>query len=397
MDGETVAQEPISNEQLSIEQLQAFAFNEPLPTPTAEAVTTINEPTNPTVPASVAETPATSEEEIVDDIVYLKQQLGFEDWESAKAALEEYQRLKSTPQTPAEQTFANEQTKKVYQYLKEDKIDDVLKVYDAQRKITKVLSAGVTKENAADIIKLKMELSQNDLVVPLTQEEIEFQYKQEYTYPKEPVQRASEDEDEFNERHDEWKERVSFIEQRKMIAAKMAMSDIDKLKAKIELSDIQPTKVVDQDFEDYKASNAKSIEDYNTIVAPAIKALKESDVSLGFNVNDANNQMQFDIAITPDPQDFEKAKQDALSVLNFLNKTCYDQSGKFLPSKLQRLILLEQNFEKYGYAIAKQAVNAERKRVIEKDTAGNGIRRDYSITPEVKTELDKHAQMAFSV
>jgi len=403
---EPTVQEPTSNEQPpSIQELAAFAFNEPLPTsPSAEAVTSSpdNQPTNENVPASNAvETPttpaATPDEEIVDDVVYLKNQLGFNNWDEAKAAIEEYNRLKSAP--AVEQTFANDATKKVYNYLKDGKIDDVIRVYDAQRKIEKVLASGVTKENAADVIKLKMELSQAELVVPLTPEEIEFQYKQEYTYPKEPVQRASEDDDEFKERHDEWNERVSFIEQKKMIAAKMAISDIDKLKAKIELSDIsQPAAVVDDAYEAYKASNAQSIEAYNTVVAPAIKSLKESDVNLGFNVNDANNQMQFDIAITPDPQDFEKAKQDALSVLDFLTKTCYDQSGKFLPSKLQRLILLEQNFEKYGFAIAKQAVNAERKRVIDKETAGNGIRRDYSvITPEIKTELDKQAAMAFSV
>jgi hypothetical protein len=58
--------------------------------------------------------------------------------------------------------------------------------------------------------------------------------------PKEPVfNELKETQDEFDERHAEWKERISNLEMKASIAATMAKPEIEKAKAEIVLPDIQ--------------------------------------------------------------------------------------------------------------------------------------------------------------
>lgn len=392
-----VAQEqaPVQDQQPSIADLAAFAFNTPPATETQVAATTTQN-TNGQQAAVITNAENTNAETIQqnsapDYNAFIKETFGVDNVDAAKAEWLSLQELKAKPAAATETAFANEQSKKVHQYLKEGKIDEALEVYSSQKKIDKAITGEVNKDNAADIIKLKMQLG-NKL---LTNDDIEFQYRQDYVAPKEPVQKASEDEDDFKERHDEWKERVTMIEQKRIVAAKMAIPELEQLKTKIELPDIHsPQTNVDDDYTAYKASNASADEAYNNVTVPGIKALKETDVSLKVSINDANNKMQFDINIVPEQTDFEAAKQDSLSLSQFLKKTCYDKDGKFVPQNLQRLVLLNNNFDKYGQAIARQAVNAERKRVIETETAGSGMQRNFQTQVEA-SDLDKLKAFAF--
>jgi hypothetical protein len=81
----------------------------------------------------------------------------------------------------------------------------------------------------------------------LTKEDIEFQYKQEYGLPKEPKQRETETEEEFNERVEEYKERVANVEMKKVVAAKMAIPQLEQLKQKIVLPELEKPKIVNQE------------------------------------------------------------------------------------------------------------------------------------------------------
>jgi hypothetical protein len=327
----------------------------------------------------------------VDYTPFIKETFGVDTIEDAKKQWQELQALKTNPPKAEPAKYANEESERVANFLAEGKIEEVLDVYAKQKKIAQAITLEVNKETAADIIKLAISLKNPEL----TPHEIDFQYKNEYVAPKEPVQKITEDDDDFNERHNEWKEKVEYIETKRVIAAKMAKPELEIAKSKIQLPNIQSTAAVDEDYEAYKASNADADVAYKTIVAPMINALKETDVTLGVKVDDANNQMQFEIAIVPTKEDFDKARQGSLSVSDYLTKTCYDKDGKFLPAKLQRMILLEQNFDNYAQSIARQAVNEERKRVIAKEAPNGNGSRDYNVNGEM-SELQKQMQFALS-
>jgi len=155
-------------------------------------------------------------------------ELGFETAEDLKAELEALRNKKTEP------LYENEQSKKVHQLLAEGKIKEVIDVYKVQEQLDRYSSVEVNKDTAEGILKLSMQLK----APKLTQEQIDFQYKQEYMPPKEPVQKNVEDDTEFEERMNEWKERCQSIEMKRNIAATMAQPDLEAAKQKIQLPNI---------------------------------------------------------------------------------------------------------------------------------------------------------------
>ena len=391
---ETSTEAQVQETQPSVEELRAFAFNKPTPQQQTESIngggqtsTTETAAGTSTETATNTAVVETNTQSTADFNAYLKEHFGVDNLETAKTEWQTLQQLKANPPKPEAFKFENEESEKLARAISTNP-KEAFKILQKQERIENLVSIEVNKDNAADIIKFGIELANPSL----TPQEIEFQYKQEYVAPKEPVQKATEDDDEFAERHSEWKERGEAIEMKRTIAAKMAQPQLAAAKQKIDISSIlSSNEIVDKDYEAYKASNASAEQFYNT-VSPQITALKPADVPLVINVNDANNKMQFDISIIPEEADFETARQDSLTWDVF--KTCYDKDGKFIPQNLQKIALIAKNFDKYGQAIARQAVNAERKRVIEAETAGGGLQRNFNTQVE-PTELDALKQFAF--
>ena len=187
------------------------------------------------------ETKTEDEEEILDPNEWLKREYGVDNADALKAEREEYKRLKE--QKPEEVKWENEQSKQIHELIRQGKRKEVREFLETQERLEAFTTADVTKDTAPDIIKLGMQLS-NKL---LTKEDVEFQYKQEYGLPKEPKQRDTETEEEFAERVEEYKERVANIEMKKVVAAKMAIPQLEQLKSKIVLPEIEKPKVVSQE------------------------------------------------------------------------------------------------------------------------------------------------------
>lgn len=405
------AEEQLTAEQQATQQEfahnMAMAFGEKPPTPAASAEQK-ETPTPEGQQQPNADAPSTAEKitnvqpsadpdtEVVDTSVYLKNIFGWENEEIALAELKELRELKDKP--ASEIKFSNDQSKQIHELLRtgdKTSIKKVVEILETQDRIESYVSGEVTKDSAPEIIKLGLYLNSGKR---LSKDEVDFQYKQEYGIPKEPVQKSTEDDDDFKERHDEWKEKVSIIETKKIVAAKMAIPQLEQLKQKIELPIIDsPQNNQDKDYEDWKAGNAKADENYVKVVVPGINALKESDLLLSVKVDDPKNQMQFEVSVVPDKDVFTEVQKESMDTFGWLGKLAFDEKGNFNATKLTRAILLEKYFDKFAQSIARQAVNAERKRVVSKESAGGGIVRDFNISPEQKTEIAKQADMAFSV
>jgi hypothetical protein len=372
----------------------AMAFNEPLKTPpTATATAADTSVTQTPAAGSAAVTPG-DDTEVLDYEAALKNDFGWESTEQALAEITELRALKEKPQTP-EIAWADDQSKQIHELIRQGKRKEVREFLETQERLEAFTTGDVTKDNAPEIIKLGMKLG-NKL---LTDDEIHFQYKQDYGVPKEPVQKAIEEDDDFAERHQEWKDRVAAIEMKKIVAAKMAVPQLQSLKSKIELPEIiSPKDDRQKEFEAIEASNAQALEAYNKVIAPAINSLKESDLKFTVKVDDPNNKMQFEVSVAPESDDFNLVKQESLDTFGWLNKIAFDEKGNFLPQRLNRAILLEKNFDKFAQSIARQAVNAERARLVAANSnqKGNGM-RDFNVTPQEKSELASQMERAMSV
>ncbi len=327
----------------------------------------------PILPNDNIQQPPVTDDEIVDANAYIKEQLGFDDWETAKTEIE---KLKATQK--AEIQFADEESKRIHELIRTGNKKAVSKYLQAQD-----LLEDSDSMNNEQKLKLYIRMQNPKFDKELIDDEYNSLYVLEEDSLSELEPLAAR------------KKRIQF-EQRLESDVEKAQEYFSQYKQKIQLPEIQPaTKTIDEEYEAEKANNAKATEYYNNIMVPAIMALKESDVQLSFKVEDSNNQMNFPIVITPTKEDFEKAKQDSLSALQFLQKTSFDKDGKFLPQQLQKVILLAQNFDNYAQSIARQAVNEERKRVIAKEAPNGNGSRDFNVNTE-KTEFQKKMEYALS-
>lgn len=232
--------------------------------------------------APVEVTPKSEPENKVADVTTLldselKTNLGFDTWDDAKKQFEELKTLKEATSTKEEIKFANEQSKKFFELLKEGKEDDLYSFLSEKKKIEKFTSVEVNNETAEDIIKLSIATKNKNL----SSKEIDFLYKQDYVTPKEPTQRVSETDEEFEERVTEWKEKSEIVEMKRMVAAKMAQPELEKLKIELVLPDIHNNQPEQNQPTQEELDNWKKVkEDYLKSADTVVKELNELNITV---------------------------------------------------------------------------------------------------------------------
>ncbi len=380
----TTIEPALTQEQLAFKQQMDFQFNSDAPPP--QVFNQQQEEQN-----TVAATETNNATQETPDYTPFIKEFGVETVDEFKSQWQQLQDLKANPPQPEPIKFEDEFNEKLFKAIQGGKSKEVRQYLEQQEKIETLTTAEVTDEIADEIIKLGLHFENLDL----TQKEIDFTFKKKFSIPKEPVQTVAEDDDDFAVRLNEWKEQVEDIKMSKTIEAKMMKPKLEAAKSKIQFPDIAPQNI-DEDYESYKASKSQDFEQVNNEVIPAIKALKETDVQFGFKVSDPKNQMEFDVTLAPTQEAFEKARQNSLSFDKWFHSIAYDDNGKFQPQNIQKLILLYDEHGNYDQSIARQAVNAERARVVGKETIGNqNVNKDYNTNIE-KTELQKQMERALS-
>jgi hypothetical protein len=309
-----------------------------------------------------------------NEIEYLKK-FGFQSEDDFKQRLAEYEALKSKPETPAEVAYANEQSKKIAQYLKEGKLKEVKQYLDGQELLASI-------ETMSDEQKLKTHIKMS--FPKFSQQMVDHEYNKRY---------AIKDADDYDDPIEYEMEKLK-VEQRLEEDARKAVEAFSQYKEKIELPDIQTSQpAVDSEYEAYKAANAKALEDYQNAVVPAVNALKESDLGVNLKINDPNNQLSFDVAVSVEKADLEAAKAAALDYGEYMQKTFYTKDGQIDAARFAKAILRDMRFESYLQSAARQGAMAERKRAIEKEIPDTFQQRealvvDDSNKPEWMKQMD---------
>lgn len=164
-------------------------------------------------------------------------QYGFEDEAKAKEGIDSWKTKSEIPPTKEEIKFVNDQSKLLAQYLMEGKEDEALEIINTKKRIDKLTSGEVTESNAADILKLS--LKQKYKSSDFSDVDVERKFNKQYPIPKEPVfDETKETEDEYKDRHEDWKDKVKEIKADILLDAKIAKSDLEKLKTELVLPDI---------------------------------------------------------------------------------------------------------------------------------------------------------------
>lgn len=322
----------------------------------------------------VVDKPAPEEEEILDPNVWLKRELDVDDIAVLKSEREELKKLR---QTPAEIKFADDQSKLIHELIRDGKRKEVREFLETQDKLETFSTANVDKDNAEDIIKLGISLKNKNL----SKDEINFQYKEEYTVGKEPVQKATEDDDDFKERHDEWKEKAAKVEMKRVIAAKMLQPELEKLKSQIVLPDIKQSAPIEKEPtpEDldkatkYKEAFLKSADDAVKNFSGFSVKVKDKDVEIPISYGLSAEEKTF---IEGKIKNFAESGYNAneLFAEQWVNKDGTINTSK-MTEDLSRMYFSESAFQKFSSDSASQRLELylkEKKQINLSDTRQQG-------------------------
>lgn len=225
------------------------------------------------------------------------------------------------PETPK---YKNEESEKVAILLSEGKIDEVREILNEQKKLSEV-----DKLSPADIIKMNLQYQHKDY----SQKDVEDAFNDLYELPKNPEQKLTESDEEFEERKAEYDEKVKKIESRIARDAKPATAELLKLQKEIVLPNIKAEPIAQEPTQEELDAQKLNTE----------KFLKAVDSQLGkFNGYETTfKDEEVEIKVAYRPTNEEKIElQPLLALANtnageFLTKIGWlDKSGELNISKI---------------------------------------------------------------
>jgi len=287
--------------------------------------TVISDATKEPAKAEPAATPAatTTEpaEETFDEAAYLKTKFGWESHDDGIKELEELRKLKANP--PAkEPEFANEDSKKVFDYIKSGNIKKLREFLDRQDRLERVTKYELSKaDEAAEVLKTHMRFKHPDL----TEDDIDYHINKKFRLPEKPVNNLDLTDEENVAAMERWQSQVSDIQRDMIIEAKLARPELTKFQSELSLPDLE--------YKDPQAEERRQKEE------AAWQANRETYVKT--LESDFKNFKSYDITAKTEEGEYplqwvvsekeQMAQKEELSNFNkdeYFDKRWFDESGK---------------------------------------------------------------------
>lgn len=306
------------------------------------------------------------------------QKFGYQTPEDAIKEIEELRGFKANP-TKEELKFANDEAKRIYEYLNSGKEDEVLNTL-AKRKMVRDIDTQTDEQKLKTYIKLQNPLFDDEL--------IEDEYKQLYTV----------DENKFKNDLDEidalaFKKEKIRTQQRVMNELEKANEFFSTYKNKIELQPL-PTDI-DPDYIEYKKmQDATKRLDEEAVVA--YQKITPKELAASINFNDEASKVAFQYQFEPDTESFKQVIEYATNAEKFFNLFA-NPDGSPNAAKWARFLYNGFNAEKMVTEGIKQGSNARMKSLVPDNSGsnGNGVVRQMPVMPPLEpSELDKRMQAA---
>ena len=255
------------------------------------------------------------EEEIIDPDEWIKREFNWDNTEAAKAEIEELRQLRESAQTEAEIEFANEQSAKFFMMLQEGTEDEIYSFLENKKKLDRLVSSDIDKSTAAEIIKLSMQQKYKDL----TQDEIEYKFRKQFSSPSKPVQQDIETDEEYQDRVSQWEDRVKDIETEMFIEAKLARPELEKYKNELVLPEVEFPGSAKQPTQEELDLQSELMDDYFKSAQDALDSFdglsvmvkdEEVEIPLSYSVSDEERTM-----IADKMQRFADTNFDANAIL----------------------------------------------------------------------------------
>lgn len=323
------------------------------------------------------------------------------DWAAALAEktggkFKTWEELNSKLETPAEIAYANEESKKIAQYLKEGKVDDVLQVYNEQRRLSTV------KDMAdSDVIKLAMEYKQPNFDLTDIREDFESRFTLDK--PEAPDKEDYLEDEAFELAQKKYnKELTQYTKQEKALVRTMkaeaaeARKYLSSLQKDIVLPDIAlAPNVPDVDPVAEEAERANWEASRNEYLASLQQSSAEFK-EIPFEITDEGFSFKGSYKID-DAENVVLSKNLAeKDVVNDLLMSRYGKDGKYNTTQLMKDLYLLDNSQKIIASAVKQAVAQDRLDTLrhQKNIELTGQRNDHVPSTEAAVQEFSNAWYA---
>lgn len=283
-----------------------------------------------------------------------------------------------TIQTPAEIKFKDEESKKVYDYLLEGKVDDVLHVYNEQRRLS-----NLDKMSDRDALKLMLEYKNPSFTAEDIEEEVATRYQAEA--PEKPVEDDYIDDDAFEKAQKTYEKELAKYEkdQKKFerqlkLDGQTAKEYLSSLKKDISLPDIKPVQASGPSEEDLQAQRESDLKARQTYL-DSLKKTSAEFKEIPFEVSDEG--VSFKGAFHIEENDRLALAKDLAekNVLDDMIMNRYVKGDQYDTKQLMEDIYFLNNRDKIIQAAIKQAIaqtdleNLKKLKNIDLDQTNRGV------------------------
>lgn len=232
----------------------------------------------------VSETQDEEDYSVVDANEWIKNEFGYN---SADEIKEQLSKLKEQKESGLE--FANEDSKKIFDYLKEGKTEDVYEYLAEKKKFEKYLGSEIDDKLAEEIVKFGMKKQYANL----SDEHIDRLFNKQFALPKKPVQSELESDEAYEERVKEWEGEVQNVKTDLLIQAQIVKPEIEKYKNELILPEIKGSEdskfeFTQEDLQEFE--NAKK--SFLDVVGKTISSFK------GFEAQVKDKDVEFSVSYT---------------------------------------------------------------------------------------------------
>jgi hypothetical protein len=256
--------------------------------------------------------------------------------------------LKLTEQQVApEINFANETSKKVFEYLKEGKVDEFMSVYQQQK-----LLESVDKLDADNVLKLKIKYENPEL----TQEEINEEFESLYGVEQPDIDEDLDDAADIEKAKKKFEREKSAMERLKKKDLREAKEFLQEKKQEIVLPDIQTSKTQQQEAQGQEVDEV-AIKEYRDKYLNSIP--NTIDEIVGFESKYKDSELEFNTTYVIDANEKQalKDKMENFTLQDYFVPRYINEKGDFDTESIAHDLYVLENFDKIVEAHVSQAVN----------------------------------------
>jgi len=243
--------------------------------------------------------------------------------------------------------FANETSKKVFEYLKEGKVDEFMSVYQQQKQLE-----SVDKLDSDNVLKLKLKFENPDL----TDAELQDEFDSRYGVEQPDIDEDLDDPADIEKAKKRYEREVSAMERLKKKDLKEAKSFLQEKKQEIVLPDIQSSKTQQQEAQGQEVDEV-AIKEYRDKYISSIP--KTIDEIVGFESKYKDSELEFNTTYVIDANEKQalKDKMENFTLQDYFVPRYINDEGNFDTESIAHDLYVLENFDKIVEAHVSQAVN----------------------------------------